>query len=372
MIYLDNAATTKPFAEVAESALDSYNDNFFNPSALYRGGIAVKNSINSAKSEILKFFPSGYELVFTSGGTEADNLAIFSSARRGNAVTTLGEHSAVYESFKELKNRGIETRFAALNKVGGVDEENLLSLIDDKTAFVSIVHVNNETGAVNDINGLAAKIKKINPNVLFHSDGVQAFCKLDCKISDAIDYYSVSAHKINALKGTGALIKKKSAKLSPLIFGGGQENGLRSGTENVFGITAFANAAAVHKARLSENVLKFKDLKEKFLGRLNADVFKIISDENCAPHIVSLSAVGLKSEVLQHMLEDFGIIVGTGSACSSRVGHSRILSACGYGANVLSGLLRISFSADNTSDEVLEAADKLNYCALKLAGVMKK
>ena len=371
MIYLDNAATTKPLTEAIKHA-EIYNENsFFNPSALYREGLKVKDEITYARKKVLSFFNDNYDLLFTSGGSEADNTAIFSSCRRGNFITTEGEHSAVYECFSELKNRGCDVRFAKLNNDGSVNVDDLLSLVDDKTSFISIVHVNNETGAVNDINSIAELAKQKNPSLIFHSDGVQAFGKIPYKISDNIDLYSVSAHKINGLKGTGALIKKKKLHIFPLIYGGGQENNLRSGTENVFGISVFGYTAELHRKKLIENYEKVKELKETFINELNKDNLKIISQSNSSPYILCLSAVGLKGEVLQHMLEDDGIIIGTGSACSSRHRHSRILKACGYDDKVLDGALRISFTADNYVDECVFAARKLNAYAQKLKGIMK-
>ena len=372
MIYLDNAATTKPFSDAYENALKFSSDEYFNPSALYKCGLKVKDELSNARKSILRSFPEGYDLIFTSGGSEADNSAVFSSARRGNAVTTLGEHSAIYESFKEINRRGVETRFAPLKQNGQVDVCALLELIDENTSFVSVVHVNNETGALNDINEIAKAVKLKNKNVIFHSDGVQAFCKINYKISSAIDMYSVSAHKINAFKGTGALIKKSKLNFSPLIFGGGQEGGARSGTENVFGILAFKTATELHNTKLAETVEKFNLLKKTFIDNLNSNFFKIISDSNCAPHIISVSAVGLRGEVLQHMLEDYEVIVGTGSACSSKSPHSRILKNCGYSGKVLDGVLRISFSSETTLEEVKFAVEKLNFCAEKLNGIMNR
>ncbi|MBQ7642891.1 MAG: aminotransferase class V-fold PLP-dependent enzyme, partial [Clostridia bacterium] len=289
-----------------------------------------------------------------------------------NVITTEGEHSAVYECFRELKTRGVEVRFAPLKPNGGVDENALLSLVDEKTTFVSVVHVNNETGAINDINALSRAIKHKNPNVVFHSDGVQAFGKLPVKIGETVDLYSASAHKIGGVKGTGVLIKKKGLKLQPLIFGGGQERGLRIGTENVFGISVFATVYDKKAKAISENFEKIQGFKRDFLSAVDGCGIKVVSDEKCSPYVLSLSAVGLRGEVLQHMMEDEGVIIGTGSACSSRHRHSRILTACGYGTEILDGALRISFSPENTREEVLFAAENLMKCYNKLKGVMKK
>ncbi|MDE6677282.1 MAG: aminotransferase class V-fold PLP-dependent enzyme, partial [Clostridia bacterium] len=244
MIYLDNAATTRPNSGAVSRANEFITENYYNPSARYRGGDEAARALKAARRAMLAPVAGDeFDLIFTSGGTEADNHAVFSSARRGNAVTTAGEHAAVYESFVQLKSRGVEPRFAPLNQDGSVNEDALLELVDEKTSFVSVVHVNNETGAVNDIFSLARRVKEKNPRVVFHSDGVQAYGKIPVRLTDDIDLYSISAHKIGALKGTGALIKRKKCSLLPLIYGGGQEGALRSGTENTFGIACFRFAA---------------------------------------------------------------------------------------------------------------------------------
>lgn len=372
MIYFDNAATTKPLFSAIEKAEAFIKDQYFNPSAKYGKGIEVKKQIDLCKASVLKCFPPFYDLIFTSCGTESDNTAIFSFARRGNFITTQGEHSAVFECFQELKKRGADVRYAPLNIDGSVNVEELLKLVDEKTSFVSVVHVNNETGAINDINAIASQIKKKNPNVVFHSDGVQAFCKIPYILAESIDLYSVSAHKIGGLKGTGALIKKKKLNLTPYLFGGGQESGLRSGTENVFGIKTFAEACTAHFETIKLNFDKALNLKNLFLQNLDKDLIKIISSENSSPYILSVSAEGLRGEVIMHMLEEFDIIVGTGSACSSKNPHSRILKACGYGAKTLDGMLRISFNESNTVDEALFAVNKLNECVKRLKGIMRK
>lgn len=369
MIYLDNAATTKPNEQAVQFAL-KFVEDYFNPSALYKQGIKLKSFLSEAAEYITKTIaPYGYECVFTSCGSEADNTAIFSSAKRGNAITTSGEHAAVYEPFLALKQRGVETRFAPLNKDGSVNVEQLLSLVDDKTTFVSVVHVNNETGAINDINAISRKIKEKNPKVIFHSDGVQAYGKIPFTLSDTVDYYSISAHKIGAMKGTGALIKKKNVCLHPLIYGGGQENGMRSGTENVFGIACFYKAAQLKYAEIESNFEKVKALKKTFTDKI--ENVRILSEENASPYIISLSAEGLKGEVLQHILEENGVITGTGSACSSRNHFSRVLKECGYSSSTLEGVLRVSFTSDTTKEEVDFAVDAINSAVQNLRKIMK-
>lgn len=373
MIYLDNAATTKPLKSALLSAENINEEIYFNPSARYHGGIVASNIVKTARYNIEKCLGSDFEVIFTSCGSESDNTAIFSCCKRGNAITTLGEHSAVYEPFISLKNNGYDARFSKINKDCSVNVEDLLSQIDNNTVFVSVVHVNNETGAINDINKIALLCKKKNPRIIFHSDGVQAFGKIPHKLSSAIDLYSISAHKIGGIKGVGALLKNKKLKsLKPLILGGGQEFNLRSGTENVFGIKVFESATIDKFNDITANFEKVTRLKEEFLSNLDKDLIKVISTNNCSPYVISLSAVGLKGEVLQHMLESDGIIVGTGSACNSKKPHSRVLSEAGYSSQVLDGVIRISFSIQNSLDEVVLSAKKINEQVLKLAKAIKK
>ncbi len=369
MIYLDNAATTKPLKEALDFA-SKYTEDFYNPSALYREGIQLKKFLTDSGEKIARFSSySGYSCVFTSCGSESDNTAIFSCARRGNAVTTAGEHSAVYEPFTVLKQRGVQTKIAKLNRDGSVNVDSLLSLIDDKTSFVSVVHVNNETGAINDINAIASAVKEINPKTVFHSDGVQAYGKIPFSMNGAVDLYSVSAHKIGAMKGAGAIIKKNGVCLHPLIYGGGQENGLRSGTENVFGIACFLKAAEIKYSAINDNYKRVDALKKTFLNIIGGNM-TVLSPENGSPYVISLSAKGLRGEVLQHMLEDKGIIVGTGSACSSRNHFSRILKECGYSSDVLDGVIRISFASETDEQDVISAAKAINECVKTLSSVV--
>ncbi len=371
MIYLDNAATTKPNISALENAQKYLTYEFFNPSAKYRGGIDASNVIKQAKQTFSKIFGSNFEVVFTSCGTESDNTAIYSYSKRGNIVTSLGEHSAVFAPLDALKKQGYDSRFAKINSDGSVNEESLLSLVDSNTTLVSIVHVNNETGAINDINSIAKKCKEINPRLVFHSDGVQAFGKIQTKLSPYIDLYSISAHKIGGLKGVGALIKNKNLKtLKPLIVGGGQENGVRSGTENVFGISVLESVSIDKTANFEKYYNHVTILKKEFLSLVDTNLFKIISSENSSPYVISLSAVGLKGEVLQHMLEKDGVIVGTGSACSSKNPFSRVLKEAGYDSKTLDGVVRVSFNSDTSIEDVRYAVAKLNENALNLKKAM--
>lgn len=376
MIYMDNAATTKPSLTAFERAREYVTEYFFNPSGMYREGFALQGELKKARSALLAPVANetAFELVFTSCGTEADNQAIFSFARRGNAVTTEGEHSAVLASFAELKNRCYaEPRFAPLNADGSVNVEKLLALVDEKTSFVSVMHVNNEIGAINDINAIAKLVKQKNPRVIFHSDGVQAYGKIPFKLCKEVDLYSVSAHKIGGLKGVGALIKRKSLVLPAYLIGGGQETGRRSGTENVFGIKHFEYAAEEKFATLQADYERLKAYRETLWKGLDKDVYIRLSSETGTPYILSVAASGLRGEILLHMADDKGLIVGTGSACSSnsKNRYSKVVLACGHDEKTADGVLRISFSPQTTAEEVAQAIGILNEIGRDLSRRMK-
>ena len=376
MIYLDNAATTKPSVGAFERATEYVTEKFHNPSGMYNEGFALQSELKKARSVLLSKIAdeSAFELVFTSCGTESDNQAIFSFAKRGNAVTTAGEHSAVSAAFLELKNRGvIDARFAPLQKDGRVDVNALLALVDDKTSFVSVMHVNNEIGAINDINTIAKLVKQKNPRVIFHCDGVQAYGKIPYKLSKDVDLYALSAHKIGGLKGVGALIKRKTLQLPPYLYGGGQESGRRSGTENVFGIMHFRYAAEEKFATLKEDFERIKGYREQLWSALDKEIYTRLSSEETTPYILSVSARGLRGEILLHMANDKGLIVGTGSACSSNAKHrySKVILACGYDEKTADGVLRLSFSPQTTESDITQAAEILNEIGRELARKMK-
>lgn len=363
MIYLDNAATTRPDRGCLEEAQQFIYQNFYNPSALYAEGYNLHIMLKQARANILSLIADdNYEVIFTSCGTEADNHALFCGGRRGNVVTTMGEHAAVFSAAAELKQLGIEVRLAPLRSDGGVEEDELIRLVDDKTSLVSVIHVNNETGAVNDVNAIAKSVKAKNPRTLFHSDGVQAFGKIPFKLSENIDLYSTSSHKIGGMKGTGALFKRKKLVLKPFIFGGGQENGMRSGTENVFGIKMFELAAIKHYGMLRENFYNAKELSYKLWSLLDKQLFVRISPENGSPYILTVGAKGVRGETILHEADDCGLIIGTGSACSSndKKRYSRVILACGVGEDVADGILRLSLGSETCESDVVQAAAILN------------
>ena len=368
-IYLDNAATTAPIKSVLDGATKECEECFFNPSAMYRGGRDAQRMLSYSRGVVESVF-YGKKVIFTSCGTEADNTAIFSYGRRGNIVTTLGEHPAVFKCFEYLKQKGVEVRYAKLLKGGAVDIDDLLNNIDENTTFVSVVHVNNETGAINDVGSIAALVKAKNNKVVFHSDGVQAFGKIPSDISD-VDLYSVSAHKIGGLKGAGCLYYNEKLHVQPFILGGGQESGLRSGTENVLGIKVFAECTKLAYGNIDENHKKITELKNYFVDNLDKDLFAVISPENGSPYVVSFSAVGLRGQVVQSIMDENGIIIGTGSACSSKSPHSRIIYAFEKSKRILDGALRVSFSPFTTFEEVEKCVKMLNNKVSELSKKMK-
>ena len=376
MIYLDNAATTKPSLTAFERASAYVTEKFYNPSAMYNEGFALQGELKKARSVLLSKVAdeTAFELIFTSCGTESDNQAIFSFAKRGNAVTSAGEHSAVSAAFHELKNRGVaEPRFVPLEKDGRVNVKALLDLVDDKTSFVSIMHVNNEIGAINDIKAIAKLVKQKNPRVIFHCDGVQAYGKIPFKLAKEVDLYSVSAHKIGGLKGVGALIKRKTLQLPPYLYGGGQEGGRRSGTENVFGILHFQYAAEEKFSTLKADFERLKGYREQLWTALDKEIFTRLSSEEGTPYILSVAARGLRGEILLHMANDKGLIIGTGSACSSNAKnrYSKVILSCGYDEKTADGVLRLSFSPQTTEEEIVQAAAILNEVGNALAKKMK-
>ncbi|HAE88552.1 MAG TPA: cysteine desulfurase NifS [Clostridiales bacterium] len=369
--YFDNAATTRVDDDVA-AIVNKYNQqDFFNPSANYRYSVEEHNRIGEARETILRLLKGqNGTIYFTSSGTEADNQAVFCSKKRKNSniVISSVEHPAVYNAANALKNMGYDLRICPVDGVGRVDQTAFASLIDKNTFFVSVMHVNNETGAVNDIAKLVKTAKSINPSVVFHSDGVQAFGKVPVNLAELnVDLYTISGHKIGAPKGIAALYVKKGVSISPLLYGGGQENGVRSSTENVSGIMAFAFAATRAVKELSENTqkyLSFIDLLRSELAKVPE--IKYISDEKCSPHIFTFAFKTVRGEVMQHALEESDFLVGTGSACSARRSHDRIPAALGL-KEYSDGVVRVSFGRENKKEEVDVLASELlkNYEILK-------
>lgn len=375
MVYLDNCATTRVDDEVLNILIKYHTEQYFNPSARSNHSLSVANDLAKSRENIAKLLgASSDEIVFTSGGTESDNLAVFGSLRskHGNIVLTASEHSAVYNSAMELQSRGYEVRLANVLPDGHIDVDDFIGKIDEQTLLACFMHVNNETGAINDIKLLTSAVKGRNPATLTFADGVQAVGKIPVNVKYfGVDMYSFSGHKIHASKGTGALYVKHGITLNPVAFGGGQERGLRSGTEYVGGFVALSTALSKATSLVKSNATKYDEFKRIIRDELSSlSCWKENCTQNCSPAIMSLAFENIKGEVLLHMLEDNGYIVGTGSACSSKNKQSRIAKAINLDAKYTEGIIRISFSKYNTTDEIQDFAKTLFKCVCELRKTM--
>ena len=373
--YFDNCATTQVDDDLAELIAQYHTTKYYNPSARSSFSLQIANDIACAHENVAKALgATAQEIVFTSGGTESNNLAIFGSlrAKRGNVVVTASEHSAVYNTVTELVGRGYEVRYACVLQDGHIDVDDFVSKVDSETLLACFMHVNNETGAINDIHKINSLVKAKNSKTVTFSDGVQAVGKVPVNLRYlGVDLYSFAGHKIHCTKGIGGLYVKIGVRLVPTVFGGGQEKGLRSGTEYVGGIVALSQAVARAQNLLEQNSALYKSYKEIIRASLH-DVCDW--QENCvnevSPAIMSLAFADIKGEVLLHMLEKYDIIVGTGSACSSKNKQSRIAKAIGLNSRYTEGILRISFSKYNTQEEVKLLGAKLAECVLQLRKTM--
>lgn len=364
MIFFDNASTTRTDESCHDIIKKYCFENFYNPSAPYHNAISVKNDIKEAREKILRAL-NGEDgrLVFTSSGTESDNMALFGAPKRkySRIVISASEHPAIMNTAMELSQRGYEVVAAEVDECGRVIPEKFFNLITNDTSLISIMHVNNETGGINDIRKLCHIAKSIKKDILFHSDGVQAFGKIPVDVKElGVDFYSISSHKINAPKGCGALYIKRGGSVQPIIFGGGQEMNLRSSTENIAAIISFAHMAMRKTQNLYDNLNQIAALKKHLYDNLPYDERVIkISDENCSPYIIRLALKDVKGEVMLHALEKHGIMIGTGSACSSSKPIKSWKTAF-LPQEYKNGLLRISFCTDNTIEQIDYFIKRLN------------
>jgi cysteine desulfurase len=357
-IYLDNAATTRPKASMAmRKHLESL---WYNPSAAYGQAEAVFKEIKQVRQQLCSAVRMDGTCLFTSGGTEANNLALTALSRRGaHIVVSAIEHPSVYETCRQLEQTGVRVDYV---KPRGliIHPEDVAALVTEETALVSVMNVNNETGALNDVTAIGRAVKAKNPAAFFHSDGVQALLKTNIDLSGGfVDVYTVSAHKIHAFKGTGALLLRKGVSIRPMLYGGGQELSLRAGTENTLGIAAFGEALDAGTSELSASIDKMRQLRDAFVAGIAViDGAVAHVPERFAPHIVSVSVEGVRGEVLARAMGEKGVMIGTGAACS-RGKVSRVLLECGVARAMAEGTVRISFCADNTLDEVAVCLDIL-------------
>ncbi len=367
-VYLDNSATTRCLDEVREYMDGLYDKIYGNPSSLHHMGVLAEKEIKRAKEIIAgSLKASEKEIIFTSGGTESDNMAIFgtvlskSGTRKGkHIISTEIEHPAVLMPLKELSERGYEVTLLPVDRYGCVEPAKLRSALRDDTVFVSVMHTNNEIGSLSPLAELSEVIKEKDPSIVFHVDAVQGYGKFRINPKKlGIDLLSVSAHKIHGPKGVGFIYVGYKTKIDPIIFGGGQQGGLRSGTENVQGIGGMAEAVRIIYNDLEQDVEKLYELKAFFVdGLLNTEGVAGINGlkENIretAPHIVSVSFEDIRAEVLLHALEEKGIYVSAGSACSSnKKTVSSTLKAIGLDKKYLDSTLRFSFSRETTREEL--------------------
>lgn len=369
MIYLDNAGTTKVIGEIAELYKYYLTEEYYNPSAPYHQALILSKAIAEAKEKILRLIKGNGSIIFTSSGSESDNLALFGTKKPNGSriIVSNSEHPAVFNTALELKQRGYDVVFTEVDNFGRVNIEQFEKNMTENTYLVSIMHVNNETGAINDIKRLCEIAKRINPKVIFHSDGVQAVGKIKVSVSDlGVDLYSFSGHKIHAPKGVGGLFVKSGINLKPMIFGGGQENNVRSSTENVAGIMCLTKALELAIANIEENFQKVSELRDIIKRSTDNEKIIAISNDDCSPYILCLALKNIRGEVMLHSLEKHGVLIGTGSACSSKKSHKRLPSILKLSSEYAEGIIRLSFCRFNTKDDIEYFINKINLEYSKL------
>ena len=361
--YLDNSATTRCSKAAADKMVLLLTEDFGNPSSLHMKGVIAEKYINEAKKKIARTLKcQEKEIVFTSGGTESNNLAIIGSAmanqRAGkHIITTQVEHASVANTMKFLEDNGFEITYLGVDHDGRISLEELKAAMRPDTILVSIMQVNNEIGAVMPVEEAGRLIKEINPNTLFHVDAIQSYGKLHISPKNMnCDLLSVSGHKIHGPKGSGFLYIKDKTKIKPIIYGGGQQKGMRSGTENVPAIAGLGVAAEEIYTDLDTKIEAMYALKSHFINevtRIDGVIVNGLTDKTSAPHIVSVSVQGVRAEVILHTLEDKNIYVSAGSACSSnKPAVSATLKAIGLPKELLDSTVRFSFCVDTTIEEI--------------------
>ncbi len=362
-VYLDNSATTKCFDSVANIVTKVMCEDYGNPSSMHMKGVQAENYIKMAKSVIAgNLKVNEKEIYFTSGGTESDNLAIIGTAmanhRVGNhIITTCIEHPAVLRTMEYLESQGFRVTYLPVDKAGRIRLEDLEYALTPDTILVSIMHTNNEIGSLQPIAEAGNLIKRFNPNIAFHVDAVQGYGKFRIFPKKmGVDLLSISGHKIHGPKGIGILYINEKVKIKPISYGGGQQKGMRSGTDNVPGIAGIAKAVEEVYKYLDKDVQSLYSLKDYFVqGVLQIPDVKVngYTGYDSAPHIVSVSIRGIRSEVVLHALEDRGIYVSAGSACSAKKPvASATLKAIGVEKDLLDSTIRFSFSIFTTKEEI--------------------
>lgn len=367
-IYLDNSATTKPYQEVVDKMVLALTTQYGNPSSIYKKGIEVEREIKEIRRNIARSLGAKEtEIYFTSGGTECNNTIIRSVAKlnkktKNHIISTVIEHPSVLNTLKDLEADGFEVTYLPVGKDGKISLENLKNAIKKETILVSVMHVNNEIGTIQPIEEIGKYLKSLDEKVYFHVDGVQSYAKIKFRPSRYnIDFMSVSGHKLHGPKGIGFMYVKENNRIKPLLTGGGQEIGIRSGTENVPGIYGIGEAVRILNQDLEGTIDKIRGLrdllKEEILA--NIDNVKINSPEDGVCHVLNVSFRGVRGEVLLHYLEQKEIYVSTGSACSSKKKGSHVLNAIGLTPDEIEGAIRFSLSDLNTKEEIMQTVEVL-------------
>ncbi len=376
-VYLDNSATTACYKEVGELVYKVMCRDYGNPSSMHKKGVEAEHYIRGAKERLAKILKvKEKEIVFTSGGTESDNLALRGCARAnrrsGNHLITTGiEHPAILNTMRHLEEEGFRVTYLPVDANGRVKLEVLREALCDETILVSVMYVNNEVGSVQEVDEGTKNVKAYNPRVWFHTDAVEGFGKYHIYPKRlGIDMLSASGHKIHGPKGTGFLYLDEKVKILPIVFGGEQQKNIRSGTENVPGIAGLSLAAEMIYRDLDVKVALMRDLKAHFLegvSKIEHTTVHGLTDENSAPHIISVGFAGIRSEVLLHALEEKGIYVSSGSACASNhPAVSGVLKGIGASKEYLDATLRFSMSEFTTREEVDYTLETLYDCIPKL------
>ncbi|MGM9533613.1 MAG: cysteine desulfurase family protein [Intestinibacter sp.] len=362
-IYLDNSATTKPYPEVVDKMVVALTNQYGNPSAIYKKGIEAEREIKEIRRNIARSLGAKEtEIYFTSGGTECNNTIIRSVANlnkktKKHIISTCIEHPSVLNTLKDLEEQGFEVTYLPVDSQGKISIDDLKNAIKDDTFLVSTMHVNNEIGAIQPIEEIGKYLKTLKQKVYFHVDAVQSYAKIKFRPSKYnIDFMSVSGHKLHGPKGIGFMYVKENNRIKPLLTGGGQEIGVRSGTENVPGIYGLGKAVEILNQDLQGTIDKIRSLRELLKKEIveTIDNVKINSPEDGVCHVLNVSFRGVKGEVLLHYLEQKEIYVSTGSACSSKKKGSHVLNAIGLSAEEIEGAIRFSLSDLNTEEEIRE------------------
>ena len=372
-IYLDNAATTKPLPGVVDAMKDYLYENYGNPSSLYDIGQINKQAIENARQKVARLLGvSSEEILFTSGGSESDNWALKGILMPGDhIITTKIEHHAILNACKWLEDQGVEVTYLDVNKYGFVNPEDVGNAIKDNTFLVSIMYANNEIGAIQPIKQIGEIVKK--NNIIFHVDAVQAFGHVPIDVDECcIDLLSCSSHKIYGPKGVGALFVRDTVKIDPLIHGGGQEFGIRGGTENVFGIVGFGAAAEIAYWNMGINAEKEKLITTLLLQRIQDRIPHIklngpSLETNRLPNNLNISIDGIRGEELMMLLNVRNIYVSTGSACNSSNGNpSHVLKAIGLSDEEANSSIRITVSPDIDENDIAYIVDSMAECVERL------